>query len=303
MRSGPRFHPAAYEANFDLADRAADDSRTSSQGLGGRALRALLPEHGSAGDHDPDLPVLCSARSRPTPSPADRFPRLGMSSFALVLLQLLVMPDILIVENYQLTMRFCSAWSTRSRRLRLPYIASGFGIFLLRQTFMTVPREFDEAARVEGASVSSPFSGGSTRAPGAADVSRLRPGLGQPPLEQLPLAADHHQFGRDAACHGRPQRLRGDRQRHRMVGDQRRDADDLGPAPDRLPACSSANSCRASCAPGSSNGALGCWGHSRGPTRENGPPRPSLDFPYPVGSLRLEALGEGAPRGSVRCSM
>ena len=33
----------------------------------------------------------------------------------------------------------------------LPYIASAFGIFLLRQTFKTVPRELDEAARVEGA--------------------------------------------------------------------------------------------------------------------------------------------------------
>src|SRR5205823_9237937 len=33
----------------------------------------------------------------------------------------------------------------------LPYVASAFGIFLLRQTFKTVPRELDEAARVEGA--------------------------------------------------------------------------------------------------------------------------------------------------------
>ncbi|THA29355.1 carbohydrate ABC transporter permease, partial [Streptomyces sp. A1136] len=34
----------------------------------------------------------------------------------------------------------------------LPYFASAFGIFLLRQTFKTVPRELDEAATVEGAS-------------------------------------------------------------------------------------------------------------------------------------------------------
>ena len=34
----------------------------------------------------------------------------------------------------------------------LPYMASAFGIFLLRQTFKTVPRELDEAARVEGCS-------------------------------------------------------------------------------------------------------------------------------------------------------
>jgi sn-glycerol 3-phosphate transport system permease protein len=69
--------------------------------------------------------------------------------FALVLLQLLVMPDILIVENYK-TMRALGLVDTIAA-IGLPYIASGFGIFLLRQTFKTVPKELDEAARVEGA--------------------------------------------------------------------------------------------------------------------------------------------------------
>ena len=68
----------------------------------------------------------------------------------LVLLQLLVMPDILIVQNYQ-TMRSFGLIDTIAA-IGLPYIASGFGIFLLRQTFMTVPKELDEAARVEGCS-------------------------------------------------------------------------------------------------------------------------------------------------------
>jgi sn-glycerol 3-phosphate transport system permease protein len=71
--------------------------------------------------------------------------------FGLVLLQLLVMPDILIVDNYK-TMRFLDLVDTIPA-IALPYIASGLGIFLLRQTFMTIPRELDEAARVEGASV------------------------------------------------------------------------------------------------------------------------------------------------------
>ena len=70
--------------------------------------------------------------------------------FTLVLLQLLVMPDILIVQNYQ-TMRSLGLIDTIAA-IGLPYIASGFGIFLLRQTFMTVPKELDEAARVEGCS-------------------------------------------------------------------------------------------------------------------------------------------------------
>ncbi|RVU39453.1 carbohydrate ABC transporter permease [Hwanghaeella grinnelliae] len=78
-----------------------------------------------------------------------QFPGRGIL-FGLVLLQLLVMPDILIVENYQ-TMRFFNLVDTIPA-IALPYIASGFGIFLLRQTFMTVPKELDEAARLEGAS-------------------------------------------------------------------------------------------------------------------------------------------------------
>ena len=37
--------------------------------------------------------------------------------------------------------------------IALPYVASAFGIFLLRQAFKSVPRELDDAARVEGAGI------------------------------------------------------------------------------------------------------------------------------------------------------
>ncbi len=77
------------------------------------------------------------------------FPGRGML-FALVLLQLMVMPDVLIVENYR-TMGLLGLRDTIVA-IALPYMASAFGIFLLRQTFKTVPRELDEAARVEGCS-------------------------------------------------------------------------------------------------------------------------------------------------------
>jgi len=68
--------------------------------------------------------------------------------FALVLVQLMVMPDVLIVENYR-TMTWLGIKDT-ILSIGLPYMASAFGIFLLRQTFKTIPRELDEAARVEG---------------------------------------------------------------------------------------------------------------------------------------------------------
>ena len=77
------------------------------------------------------------------------FPGRGLF-FALVLVQLMVTPDVLIVENY----RTMSALGLRDTivAIGLPYMASAFGIFLLRQTFKTVPKELDEAARVEGCS-------------------------------------------------------------------------------------------------------------------------------------------------------
>jgi sn-glycerol 3-phosphate transport system permease protein len=70
--------------------------------------------------------------------------------FALVLVQLMIMPDVLIVENYR-TMAALGLKDT-ILAIGLPYMASAFGIFLLRQTFKTVPRELDEAARMEGCS-------------------------------------------------------------------------------------------------------------------------------------------------------
>ena len=70
--------------------------------------------------------------------------------FALVLVQLMIMPDILLVSNYKTMTRLDLVDTLLA--IGLPYFASAFAIFLLRQTFMGIPRELDEAARVEGAS-------------------------------------------------------------------------------------------------------------------------------------------------------
>lgn len=140
------FHPAAYEAHFDLlapltlenfakAWEAAPFARyflnsvmLVSMVLAGQFVLCTLAAYAFARFEFPGRNIL----------------------FAIVLLQLLVMPDILIVENYR-TMRLLNLVDTIPA-IALPYVASGFGIFLLRQTFMTIPRELDDAARVEGAS-------------------------------------------------------------------------------------------------------------------------------------------------------
>ena len=71
-------------------------------------------------------------------------------AFALVLLQLMIMPEVLIVENY-VTMSKLNLVDTITG-VGLPYMASAFGIFLLRQTFKTIPKELEDAARVDGCS-------------------------------------------------------------------------------------------------------------------------------------------------------
>ncbi|EKE73913.1 carbohydrate ABC transporter permease [Oceanibaculum indicum] len=68
--------------------------------------------------------------------------------FMLVLLQLFILPEVLIVENYAMVSRLGLFDTVLG--IGAPYMASAFGIFLLRQAFKGVPRELEEAARVEG---------------------------------------------------------------------------------------------------------------------------------------------------------
>ena len=69
--------------------------------------------------------------------------------FGLILMQLMIMPDILLVENYT-TMRQLGLVDTIVA-IGLPYMGAAFAIFLLRRTFMTIPKELNEAARIESA--------------------------------------------------------------------------------------------------------------------------------------------------------
>lgn len=71
--------------------------------------------------------------------------------FFLVLLQLMIVPEILIMKNYQ-TLASMGLTDT-ILGIGLPYMASAFGIFLLRQTFKTIPKELDDAAVIEGCSL------------------------------------------------------------------------------------------------------------------------------------------------------
>lgn len=138
-------HPAAYEANFELFAPLTTDNFEKAWAAAPFA-RYFLNSFMLVTMILASQFLLCTLAAYAFAR--FRFPGRNIL-FALVLLQLLVMPDILIVENYRI-MRFFGLVDTIPA-IALPYIASGFGIFLLRQTFMTVPKELDEAARLEGA--------------------------------------------------------------------------------------------------------------------------------------------------------
>ncbi len=70
--------------------------------------------------------------------------------FALLLATMMVPVEAIIIPNYLFMSEFGLINSMPA--LTLPFLAHGFGIFLLRQAFMSFPRELFEAARIDGCS-------------------------------------------------------------------------------------------------------------------------------------------------------
>lgn len=68
--------------------------------------------------------------------------------FMLFLVQIMIPPDILIFPNYTI-MKELGLVDTKLA-IMLPYWASSFSVFLLRQTFKQIPMDLDEAARMDG---------------------------------------------------------------------------------------------------------------------------------------------------------
>ncbi len=70
--------------------------------------------------------------------------------FYIFLLQLMLAPPVLIVPNLT-TLVQLGLYDTLIG-VMAPYWGSAFGTFLMRQTFRAIPRDFEEAARIDGAS-------------------------------------------------------------------------------------------------------------------------------------------------------
>ncbi len=77
-----------------------------------------------------------------------RFP--GREVIFVALLAGLMVPDqVLIVPRFVIMREF--GWFDTYQGLIVPLIFSSFGVFLLRQYFLGIPRDFHEAAKIEGA--------------------------------------------------------------------------------------------------------------------------------------------------------
>jgi len=70
--------------------------------------------------------------------------------FALIIATLFVPPVILIIPNYLIVGEL--GWLNTLVAVIVPTAASAFGVFFLRQFFLGIPLELEEAARLDGAS-------------------------------------------------------------------------------------------------------------------------------------------------------
>jgi multiple sugar transport system permease protein len=65
-------------------------------------------------------------------------------STMMISLQLTIIPSFLVLQELK--------WLDTYRALIVPFTVSAFGTFLLRQTFMTIPQELEDAAKLDGCS-------------------------------------------------------------------------------------------------------------------------------------------------------
>ena len=68
--------------------------------------------------------------------------------FLLFLVQLMIMPVVMMVPN-MMTLKTFGLLNTLTG-VMMPYFTSAFGVFLMRQVFLAIPKELEEAALMEG---------------------------------------------------------------------------------------------------------------------------------------------------------
>ncbi|SEE50250.1 carbohydrate ABC transporter membrane protein 2, CUT1 family [Jiangella alba] len=78
------------------------------------------------------------------------------ATFGVFLMTMMLPQEVIVVPLFVIMQRL--GWVNSYQALIVPLGFAAFGAFLLRQFYLTVPRELDEAARVDGASVPRVFA-------------------------------------------------------------------------------------------------------------------------------------------------
>jgi multiple sugar transport system permease protein len=76
-------------------------------------------------------------------------------AFAVIVASIMVPTQITLVPLYAMFQQI--GWLSSYQALILPGLSRAFGVFLLRQFFLSVPRELEDAARIDGAGVFTIF--------------------------------------------------------------------------------------------------------------------------------------------------
>src|SRR5688572_7222081 len=213
-----------------LRDPGAALARELSPRVGGGALRALLPQQLHAGD-DGAGGAARALHARRLRLRALRFPRQG--------------------SRVPARAGAAHDHARRAHRGELPHHGAprhprhdpGHRASLHGLGVRDIPVEADLQDRAARAGRGG-ASGGRERATGAVEglrparapgLPRLRPGLGELPLEQLPLAAHRHQLGHLASRDRGPAGVLRRRPGHRLVGDHGGHGHDIRSAAHRVP--------------------------------------------------------------------
>ncbi len=69
--------------------------------------------------------------------------------FYVILGSLMIPFELTIIPNFQLISSL--GWANTYQGLAVPFLASAFGVFMLRQFFLSVPKELHDAATIDGA--------------------------------------------------------------------------------------------------------------------------------------------------------
>ncbi len=75
--------------------------------------------------------------------------------FGLVLFQMMIPSQIFITPQYVMVSKL--GWTNSLLGLLFPGLVSAFGTFLLRQAYMQLPRDLEEAARLDGCNIPQTF--------------------------------------------------------------------------------------------------------------------------------------------------